>query len=195
MVPTLPTRGIEDIIDNNYNANVNTASMWSHFWADSTSNPPTTGGNGHDGFPDAKGALVINTPWYREFHQMHIHGGQRNPNFDACVKNMTYSSHWKKMLCAGLTTGGGAQQADLYIKVVTGLNGVWDAYKDGMANADVGSSTGIKALPSQQDWRYHIGVIVTRTSMPNVLKDGQYFVILYAPIAMADQIGRGHFLQ
>lgn len=194
MVPTVPTRGIEDIIDNDFNAKVSTSSLWSHFWQESTATPPTTGGSGQEGFPDAQGALVINTPWYREYHQMHIHGGQRNTNFDACVQKMKYSSKWQTMQCTGLTSGGGANKADLYYKVVTGLDGVWDTYKDGMANAGVGNSTGIKALPSQKDWRYHIGVITTRTSVTGILRDGQYFVILYAPIATSDKIGRGHFL-
>ena len=193
MVPTQPTRGIEDIIGNNFHAKENTASVWSHFWQDSLAN--TTGTSGKEGFPDSQGALVINTPWFREYHQMHIHGGKRNASFDACVQKMKYSTKWQSMSCTGLNSGFGASQADLYFKVVTGLDGVWDTYIDGMFNAGVGNSTGIKALPSPQDWRYHIGVIVTRTSLAGVLRDGQYFVILYAPVKMEDKIGRGHFLQ
>ena len=193
MVPTLPTRGIEDIIGNEFNAKDNTASLWTNFWQDSLAN--TTGGSGKEGFPDTQGALVINTPWYREFHQMHIHGGQRNAKFDACVQKMKYSSKWQSMLCTGLTTGGGATQVDLYFKVVTGPEGIWGVYIDGMANAGVGNSSEIKALPSSKDWRYHIGVIATRTAVSGVLRDGQYFVILYAPVGKEDKIGRGHFLK
>ncbi len=195
MVPTLPARGIEDIMDNAFNTTLKTAALWQHFWQESTSTPPTTGGSGNAGFADAEGALVINTPWYREYHQMHIHGGVRNANFDACVQKMTYSSKWQSMQCTGLTGGGGATKADLYFRVVTGLAGVWDTYKDGMLNAGVGNSAGIKALPSQADWKFHVGVIVTRTSVAKVLRDGQYFVILYAPLAKEDKIGRGHFLK
>lgn len=185
MIPTTPTRGIEDIEGNDFKAATNTAPLWGYFWADSMAG--TTGGDGKQGLSDATGALTMNTPWFREYHQMHLHAGVRDTAFDSCVSKMTYATHWQSMPCTGLSGGTKATQANLYYKTITGLSDVWGAYKDGIGNANL-----IQTTIPQQFRKYHVGIIITRNA--KVLRPDQFFVILYAPVKPEDKLGRGHFL-
>ena len=134
-VPCDDVRGVEDVPANKHNAITITGPMWPKMWTDMTTNAIPGG----SGYRAETGALVINTPSNREYHQLHIHAGDRTSQFDACIKKMTYKSNeeWQLVTCDGLQEGGDLNQtklsAQLLYKTVKSLDGVWDAYNKGVA--------------------------------------------------------------
>lgn len=188
-IPCAPVRGVEDVPADKNGAVAATRAMWPQMWADMTSGSIRADGSG---YPAATGALVINTPSNREYHQLHIHAGVRTPQFDKCVARMSYKSNekWQLMDCDGLQEGGDTSakkvDAQLLYKTVKSLGDVWGAYTQGLKQGGL-------AVGGTDTSKYHVGMLVT--SPTPKLRNGQWFVVLYAPPSLkAPKLGRGSFL-
>jgi hypothetical protein len=70
-LPSIPTRGIEDVYNNKNGVRKQGKHIWQNAWTDAIHK--AGGANGKSGFTSSNaGALVVNTPAYRSKHQMWV---------------------------------------------------------------------------------------------------------------------------
>ena len=195
-IATAPVRGMEDVYDGAAAA-ATTEGMIARMWDESVAGK--TGSDLRQGFNPDQGALVVNPPSHREFHQLHAHAGAwRTATFDKCLAGLTASAGWQATTRAGLSEGnegncnvpGKCQSATLAYKTVTSLAGAWADYKAGLQILAQS-----KAIPGvkRADYKYFASLMATRGL---ALGPSQWFVMVYAPAStdMSDGLGRGHFL-
>lgn len=177
VLPRIPIRGIEDMTATTAPAVTKAAEIWEQAWEHTIQSGAAT---------ESTAALVINSANYRSEHQMHIHFGAMDKNFEiSCVTSVpsgvtTFAAaqtfpcqvpRWVNTGCkagaAGCHDGWevkGTKTALIKAITVPHLTNVWGDYVAGAAHRPAGADA------------YHTGLAVARA--PG--QPGKWLVIMFS---------------